>query len=85
MYKTEKLYVIYEDDSGHKYLIPKDEYGAFVKCLSRIEDSFDHHRDEDTYYEELNGLLEYLSKHTLEGEPYYVVLPEDLIKEESNK
>ena len=26
MYKTEKLYVIYEDDSGHRHLIPKEYY-----------------------------------------------------------
>ena len=82
MYKTEKLYVIYEDGSGHRHLIPKEYYNAFEKTLTRIEDSFDHHRDEDTYYEELNDLLEYFSKHTLEGEAYYIVLPEDLVTEE---
>ena len=85
MYKVKQLYVVFDDDSGHKYLIPKDEYGAFVKCLSRIEESYSEHKDEDIYYEELNDLLEYFSKHTLEGEPYYVVLPEDLVTEENNK
>ena len=82
MYKTEKLYVIYEDDSGHRYLIPKEYYNAFEKALTRIEESYDEHGDEDIYYEELNDLLEYFSKHTLEGEAYYVVLPEDLVTEE---
>ena len=81
MYKTEKLYVIYEDDSGHRHLIPKEYYYDFEKTLTRIEDSFDHHRDGDVYYEELNDLLEYFSKHTLDSEPYYVVLPEDLISD----
>ena len=81
MYKTEKLYVIYEDDNGHRHLIPKECYKAFDKNLTRIEESYDEHGDEDIYYEELNDLLEYFSKHTLEGEPYYVVLPEDLINE----
>lgn len=79
MYKTEKLYVIYEDDSGNRHLIPKEYYNAFDKNLTRTEESYDEHGDEDIYYEQLNDLLEYFSKHTLEGEPYYVVLPEDLI------
>lgn len=79
MYKTEKLYVIYEDDSCHRHLIPKEYYSAFDKNLTRIEESYDEHGDGDIYYEELNDLLEYFSKHTLEGETYYVLLPEDLI------
>lgn len=83
MYKTEKLYTIYKDDSGHRHLIPKEYYSAFDKNLTRIEDSYNEHGDEDIYYEELNDLLDYFSKHTLEGEPYYVVLPEDLVTEES--
>ena len=85
MYKTEKLHVIYEDDSGHRHLIPKECYYDFEKTLTRIEESYDEHGDEDIYYEELNDLLEYFSKHTLEGEPYYVVLPEDLVIEENDK
>lgn len=85
MYKTEKLYVIYEDGSGHRHLIQKEYYNAFEKALTRIEESYVEHGDEDIYYEELNDLLEYFSKHTLEGEPYYVVLPEDLVTEENNK
>ena len=85
MYKTEKLYTIYEDDSGHRHLIPKEYHNAFDKNLNRIENSYNEHGDEDIYYEELNDLLEYFSKHTLEGEPYYVVLPEDLVTEENNK
>ena len=82
MYKTEKLYVIYEDNSGHRHLISKEYCSAFDKNLTRIEESYDEHGDEDVYYEELNDLLEYFSKHTLEGDPYYVVLPEDLINKD---
>ena len=81
MYKTEKLYVIYEDDSGHRYLIPKEYYNAFDKKLTRIEEFYDAHGDEDIYYEELNDLLEYFSKHTQECELYYAVLPEDLVED----
>ena len=83
MYKTEKLYVIYEDDSGNRHLIQKEYYNAFDKNLTRIEESYDEHGDEDIYYEELNDLLEYFSKHTLEGEPYYVVLSEDLVEDDT--
>ena len=82
MYKTEKLYAIYDDNSGHRHLIPQEYCSAFDKNLTRIEESYDEHGDEDIYYEQLNDLLEYFSKHTLEGEPYYVVLPEDLINKD---
>ena len=34
MYKVKQLYVIFDDDNGHKYLIPKDEYGTFDECRS---------------------------------------------------
>lgn len=81
MYKVKQLYVVFDDDSGHKYLIPKDEYGAFEKCLSRIEESYSEHKDEDIYYDELNDILDALSDQRLEGERVYVVLPNDLIKE----
>ena len=47
MYKTEKLYVIYEDDSGHRHLIPKEYYNAFDKSLNRIGEAYDEHGDED--------------------------------------
>ena len=40
MYKTEKLYVIYEDDSGHRHLIPKEYHKAFDKALYRIEEAY---------------------------------------------
>lgn len=83
MYKTEKLYNIYEDDSGHQHLIPKEYYSAFDKNLTRIEEAYNEHGDENAYYEQLNDLLEYFSKHTLEGELYYVVLPEDLVNDGS--
>ena len=80
MIKVKQLYVAFDDDSGHKYLIPKDEYGAFEKCLSRIEDSFDEHKDEDIYYDELNDILDAFSNQRLEGEEIYVVVPNDVIK-----
>ena len=80
MYKVKQLYVLFDDDSGHKYLIPKTEYGAFEKYLSRIEESLDEHKDEDIYYDELNDILDALSDQRLEGEEIYVVVPNDVIK-----
>lgn len=72
------LYHIYEDDSGHRYLIPKESQSSFSKALTRVEESFEEHKDEDVYYEELDDLLSYFSKGCLEGEEYYVVLASDL-------
>jgi len=82
VYKVKQMYVIFDDAGGHKYLIPKDEYGAFIKCLSRIEESYSEHKDEDIYYDELNDILEAFSDQRLEGEEVFVVLPDDLIKGE---
>ena len=84
MYKVKQLYVVFDDDCGHKCLIPKDEYGAFEKYLSRTEESFDEHKDEDIYYEELNDILDTFANQRLEGEEIYVVLPNDLIEGEED-
>ena len=83
-YKVKQLYVVFDDDSSHKHLIPKDEYGAFEKCLSRIEESYSEHKDEDIYYDELNGILDALADQRLEGEEVFVVLSNDLIEGETN-
>ena len=61
-----KLYHIYEDDSGHRYLIPKDEVNTFYNILDNLEESLDEHGDEDIYYDELNLTLEAYGR--LEGE-----------------
>ena len=82
MYKVKQMYVIFDDDGGHKYLIPKGEYGTFDECLSRIEESFDEHKDEDIYYDELNDILDAFADQRLEGEEVYVVLSNDFIKGE---
>lgn len=84
MYKVKQLYVVFDDDGGHKYLIPKDEYGAFIKCLSRIEESYSEHKDEDIYYDELDDILDAFAYQRLEGERVYVVLSNDLIEGEED-
>lgn len=72
------MYRIYEDDSGHLHLIPKESQSSFSKAVARVEESFTEHKDEDIYYEELDDLLSYFSKGCLEGEEFYVVLASDL-------
>ena len=48
------------------------------KNYCRIEEAYSEHKDIDVFYEELGDLLDNFSKDRLEGEPYYVVLPEDV-------
>ena len=71
-----KLYSIYEDDYGHRYLIPKEEVNTFYNTLDTLEEALDEHGDEDIYYDELNMTLEAFDR--LEGEEFYVVLSKDL-------
>ena len=85
MIKVKQLYIVWDDGDGHKYLIPKQEYCHFEKALERVEYSFNEHRDLDIYYEELDDLLSYFSKGTLEGELHYVVLETDLIEGEEGE
>ena len=80
--KVKQLYVDISDDDGHTYLIKKEDASAFEKALSRIEDSYSEHNDEDIYYEEFNDLIEYFEGKVLEGEQVFVVLPEDIIEGE---
>lgn len=80
MTKVKQLYVVFDDGDGHKYLIPKEDYSKFDKAYTRIEDSYEEHKDEDVFYEESNDLLEAFSDGTLEGELYYVVLDEHVIE-----
>ena len=76
MSKELKLYQVYDDGNGHRYLIPKNEVNAFYNILDNLEESLDEHGDEDVYYDELNMTLEAYGR--LEGEDYYIVLVEDL-------
>ena len=79
MNKEMPLYYIYEDDSGHRYLIPKDEVSTFYNILDELEEYLEEHADEDIFHNELEMVLE--SYDRLEGEEYYVVLASDLGEE----
>ena len=87
MSKELKLYHVYDDGNGHRYLIPKDEYDSFVCKLNQAEYELDNYvmltplEDQDEYYVE--ELLEAVwtcfdDYETLEGEEHYVVLAKDL-------
>ena len=76
MSKELKLYHVYYDGYGHRYLIPKEEVNTFYDILDSLDESFDEHGDEVIYFDELNMTLEVYDR--LEGEDYYVVLVSDL-------
>lgn len=77
MSKELKLYRVFELD-GDRHLIQKDSYNSFEKALTKVEESYDVHFDENVYYDELEELLDHFSNKRLEGENYYVILAEDL-------
>ncbi len=78
MNKELLMYCVYNDGCGHLHLIPKDSCKSFNKAVTRVDESFEEHEDEDIYYEELDDLLSHFSKGCLEGEEYFVVLASDL-------
>lgn len=73
-----QLYVKFEDDDGHCYLIKKELWHSFDKAHTRIEDALRESKDEDTYYEQLDDVLSYFGATTLEGELHYIVLDSEL-------
>ena len=72
------LYHIYEDDSGHRYLIPKDEVSTLHEFIDDLLQALDtsHTFYDELYSDNLSGYLEQYDR--LEGEGYYVVLASDL-------
>lgn len=90
IYKVKNLYVVFSDDCGHDYLIPKNEYLSFKTQLDKFEKEYSDYRkntpqeerDEDLeieYEERINSLFDDYNR--LEGDSYYVVLLEDFINE----
>ena len=82
-----KLYRIYEDGDGHRYLIPKDEYTSFVCKLNQAEYKLDNYvmgtpledQDEDYVEELLEAVWGCFDDYeTLEGEDHYIILAKDL-------
>ena len=89
MYKVKQMYVIFDDDSGHKYLIPKDEYHLFQSTLKSLEHEMNMYRNHgsEMSIEKAEGVEHEIwnlidSYETLEGEEVFVVLSNDLIEGE---
>ena len=81
VYKVKQMYVIFDDDYGHTYLIKREDIEAFKKELKVLEDKlcFDFNYGADDYCNDVENLIEYFNTKSLEGEEVYVVLPDDLI------
>ena len=81
MSKGLTLYYIYNDDSGHRYLIPKDEVSTLREFINDLSQALDtsHPFCDELYSDNLSGYLENYDR--LEGEEYYVVLASDLGEE----
>lgn len=80
-----KLYKTYSDDSGHTYLIPKDEFDKFLEELEDLENavysSSDYETDEEEeYHWNAVDLRDgHFNKYErLEGEEHYIILESDL-------
>lgn len=78
MNKELKLYHLYEDEEGHRYLIPKDEVSTLHEFIDDLLETLDssHPFYEELYSDNLSGYLEQYDR--LEGEEYFVVLKGDL-------
>ena len=73
-----KLYHVYEDDSSHRYLIPKAQVSALYEFIADLSQALDtkHIFYEELYNDNLSGYLEQYDR--LEGEEYFVVLVSEL-------
>ena len=91
MYQVKNLYVVVEDDEGHSYLIPREDYLVFNKCLTKAERDLNnyldshgwdsHDYDEDYAYELRQAVWDCFDGYDrLEGERHYVVLLDDVVE-----
>ena len=80
MYKVKKLYVKFDDEDGHSYLIDKDMWEAFDEAMSDLLDAL-YTEDIERYYNEVDKLFDIYNVNRIEGEEVYIVLPDDIIIE----
>lgn len=78
MNKEVPIYYIYEDEDGHRYLIPKDEVSTLHEFIDDLLETLDisHPFYEELYSDNLSGYLEQYDR--LEGEEYFVILASEL-------
>lgn len=78
MFQVKELYVKFNDDDGHSYLISQDVARGFEKAVDDLYDAL-FKEDEDLYYEEYENLLDMFGEIRLDGEDVFVVLPKDVV------
>lgn len=76
MYKVKQLYIPYEDEDGHKYLVPEQYYHAFDQAVSDILDYL--FEEDERFFGDFEDILDLYSVKTLEGDAHYIVLPMDI-------
>ena len=80
MYKVKKLYVKFDDEDGHSFLIDKDMWKGFDNAMSDLSDAL-YTEDLERYYNEVDDLFDIYNVKRIEGEQVYIVLPDDIIVE----
>ena len=76
--KVERMYVVFDDDY-HEYLIDHEHYNAFEDEYDTICDLLrSNDIDSDVFNNMLDNLLDLHDAKRLEGQQYYVVLPQDV-------
>lgn len=78
MFQVKELYVKFNDDDGHSYLINQDIAKGFEQAVDDLYGAL-FQEDEDLYYEEYENLLDMFGAIRLEGEDVFAVLPKDVI------
>ena len=76
--KVERMYVVFNDDC-QEYLIDYECYNAFEDEYDNICDLLSSNDiDGDVFNDMLDNLLDLYGAKRLEGQQYYVVLPQDV-------
>ena len=76
--RVERMYVIFNDDC-HEYLIDYEYYNAFEDEYDNICDLLrSNDIDGDVFNDMLDNLLDLFGAKRLEGQQYYIVLPQDI-------
>ena len=78
MFQVKELYVKFNDDDGHSYLINQDVARGFEKAVDDLYDAL-FQEDKDLYYEEYENLLDMFGAIRLEGRDVFIVLPKDVV------
>ena len=76
--KVERMYVVF-NDNRHEYLIDYEYYNAFENEYDNMCDLLcSNDMDGDVFNAMSDNLLDLYGAKRLEGQQYYVVLPQDV-------